>query len=211
MPQAERGIGVKRLLAALCLTAIAGCTDVEVPQLLKPAEVVTSVSLSDGDLIVTGPSGFCVDPSLTDTEARFVVLGGCDVLSRGRAIGPGNRAVLTVSVSEDRTADVTKASQMRRVLGQVDILDEINAEGVQAFQLAAGGTRFLPKGDQIHWQAVTTVNGYLIVMTALSQDSGVATKKAGGNLLLNLAQRIRLNSPDRILPKPARLRPANLT
>lgn len=201
---------MKRLLAGICLATIAGCTDVEVPSVLKGPEVVQSIALSGGDLIVAGPSGFCVDPSLSNAEARFVVLGGCDVLSRGRAIGPGAKAVLTVSVSEDRSAEVTHASHMRAVLGDVAVTDQIDAEGVQAFKLASGGDHYLPNGDPVHWQGVTTVNGYLVVMTALSEQGGVATRRAGGNLLLNLAQRIRLNTPERILPKPAKLRPANL-
>lgn len=207
----ERDTGLKRLLAVICLAAVTGCTDVEVPQVLRGPEVVHSVALSGGDIIVAGPSGFCVDSSLSNTDARFVVLGGCDVLSRGRAVGPGTKAVLTVSVSEDRSADVTRLSHLRGVLGDSLVLDQIDAEGVQAIQLASGGQRYLPKGDAQHWQAVTTVNGYLIVMTAVSEQGGVATKRAGGNLLLNLAQRIRLNTTDRILPKPAKLRPANLT
>ena len=207
---AGRDTGLKRLIGTIFLAALAGCSGVSMPQMMRPSDVVPSFSLSAGDLIITGPDGFCVDPSLSDAEARFVVLGGCDVLSRGREIGPGARAVLTVSASEDRSVDVTSAAQMRNVLGDVLVLDQIDAEGVQAFQLASGGERYLPKGDPVHWQAVTTVNGYLVVMTALSPKDGVATQKAGGNLLLNLAQRIRLNSPSRLLPKPPRPRPSNL-
>ena len=200
---------LKRLLALIGLIGLMGCTEVDIP-ILQPADVVSSAALLDGDLIVSGPSGFCIDQSLSDTAQRFVVLGGCDVLSRGRAVGPGVKAVLTVSVSEDRSADIAKQSHLMRALGNPATLDTMSAEGAYLVQIANGGDRYLPDGDPVYWQGVTTVNGYLVMMSALSEPDGVATKRAGGNLLLNLAQRIRLSSPDRILPKPPKLRPAGL-
>ncbi len=200
---------LKRLFAILCLTGLVGCTEVDIP-ILQPTDVVSSAAILGGDLVVAGPSGFCIDQNLSDTAQRFVVLGGCDVLSRGRAIGPGVKAVLTVSVSADRSADVAKQSHLKRALGNPAALDTMSAEGAYLIQIAGGGDRYLPDGDPVYWQGITTVNGYLVMMTALSEPGGVATKRAGGNLLLNLAQRIRLGSPDRILPKPPKLRPSGL-
>ena len=175
-----------------------------------PTPTVGSVSLVGGDLVVAGPAGYCVDPELSDVENRFVVLGGCDVLSNGGSVGPVHRAVLLVSISPDRAAHFAESHHLAAALGMPSGASARSKDGVQLVQLPTGGQDILEGGDSQYWRGVTTVNGYLVMMTAISQNKGAATRKSGGDLLLNLAERIKDKSPERILPKAPKLRPENL-
>lgn len=210
IPQRSKKKTLKRVVLAFCLAFLAACTEGDFSG-VGPSPTVGSISLLGGDLIVAGPSGYCVDPDLSHQEDRFVVLGGCDVLSNGGSVGPSARAVLMVSVSPDRSADSASIRQLIAATGSFDANNQRSNDGVHLVQLKSGGSDYLSGGDEAYWRGVTTVNGYLVIMTAISQNNGAATRKSGGDVLLALAKRIREKSPDRILPKPPKLRPDNLT
>lgn len=61
------------------------------------------IAVTSDRIVVTGPRGFCVDPSSTEESAdtAFVLLGNCAVISNRRnEAQPELQAVLTASVSE---------------------------------------------------------------------------------------------------------------
>ncbi|MCV2867849.1 cation transport ATPase [Defluviimonas sp. WL0002] len=57
------------------------------------------VAVSDGSVVISGPSGYCVDSrSLRDgQDSAFVLLGTCAALN-GTGRGPRSRAILTATV-----------------------------------------------------------------------------------------------------------------
>jgi len=64
---------------------------------------VRQVAVTQGQVLVTGPEGFCIDTESTrDSGATaFVLLGNCAVITNRRSAGqPAVPAVLTASISE---------------------------------------------------------------------------------------------------------------
>lgn len=188
----------------MLLTACSGTDFVGV----GPAdEALRAVKVRNGDVTIAAPSGFCIETGLSKPQDGFVVLGGCDVITRGSAFGPVNNAIIVVSVSEARADGEASASHLASLLGNKGVLATKSIEDVSLVQLASGGELYVPGGDPKHWQGVVTVNGYLVLISVYSEVGGTATKQSGGDLIVTLAQVIRLNSPFRMLPKPPKLRP----
>lgn len=165
------------------------------------------MTLRGGDITIAAPAGYCMDMANSDLDRGFVLMGGCDVLSRGKAFGPVNSAVIVVSVSGDRVDALVGTQALAASYSPTDVLSTRTSEGVSLIQLANGGQDHVPNGEPRNWQGVATVNGYLVLMSVYSEQGGTAARNSGGNLILTLAQNIRLNSPFRMLPKPPRLRP----
>ena len=195
------------LVAGLAL--LAGCTMQDFTPTPK-GDVTRSVSLWQGDLIVAGPSGYCIESDLTNVETGFVVLAGCDVLTRGGSVGPVKNAVLIVSVSDDRFRDAISIESVRDTVGETPVVDTMSSEGVSLVQLGSGGETMLSNGDPKYWRGAAKVNGYLVVMTAVSRKDGAAANRDGARLLVNLVHRMVLHSPDRPVPMVPPLRPDGL-
>ncbi|NKX44944.1 hypothetical protein [Roseicyclus persicicus] len=67
------------------------------------AEAPTEVAVTTDAIVVTGPDGYCIDPTATrDTGATgFVLLGNCAAIANSRrVIQPATPAVLTAAISE---------------------------------------------------------------------------------------------------------------
>ena len=87
-----------RSLATVTFLALAGCE-------LLPFTPTSSASLA-GDVIVTGPAGYCVDPSASSPANGFAVLAPCITLG-GDQPAPEIVGVVTVQVGPEGTAAVT--------------------------------------------------------------------------------------------------------
>ncbi|PWK61503.1 hypothetical protein [Roseicyclus mahoneyensis] len=95
---------IKRQAArvAACLffcLALAGCGGVLGAVAPAPAEIAVTSDL----IVVTGPEGYCVDPTATrnSDDTGFVLLGNCAAIANsGGAAQPAVPAVLTAAVSE---------------------------------------------------------------------------------------------------------------
>ena len=198
---------MKRLIAFLAVALISGCTGADFVSLGPTSDAVQTVAVRNGDVTIAAPSGFCIDTSISKIDSGFIVLGGCDVLTKGKMFGPINNAILVVSVSQNRADALAGTKRLASMAGDDGVLDSKYAEGVSLVHLSSGGDEYIPGGEPKYWQGVATVNGYLVLMSAYSEPGGTASKASGGNLILNLAQTIRLNSPFRMLPKPPKMRP----
>lgn len=192
----------------MAVALISGCTTADFVSLGPTSDAVQSVAVRNGDVTIAAPSGFCVDTSVSKIESGFVVFGGCDVLTKGKMYGPINNAILVVSVSESRADALAGTKRLASLAGEDGVLATDYDEGVSLVHLASGGDDYIPGGEPRYWQGVATVNGYFVLMSAYSEPGGTASKASGGNLILNLAQMIRLNSPHRMLPKPPKMRPS---
>lgn len=85
------------LAACLFLSACSGGLG-----LWRPAEAPASVSVTADRIVVTGPEGFCVDPTATrDTgDTGFALLGNCAAIANSRRAGePQSPALLTAAIS----------------------------------------------------------------------------------------------------------------
>jgi hypothetical protein len=90
---------LRAALAAACLFLSACGGGVG---LWRPAEAPASVSVTADRIVVTGPEGFCVDPTATrDTgDTGFALLGNCAAIANSRrALQPQSPALLTAAIS----------------------------------------------------------------------------------------------------------------
>ena len=197
---------MKRLAAVIGLALLTGGNGADFVSLGPSSDAIRSITVRDGGVTVAAPSGFCIDESMTNSSDGFVVLGGCDVITRGKVFGPVNNAIIVVSVSEERADALAGTSRLAAMVGGNPLVSKYE-EGVSLVQLETGGDEFIPGGDPKHWHGVATINGYLVLMSVYSEPGGTASRTSGGDLILALAQNIRLNSPHRMLPKPPKLRP----
>ncbi len=186
---------------------LTACTAEDFVSLGAPDDVARSVVVRDGGVTIAAPSGFCIDNGMSKSAEGFVVLGGCDVITRGKAFGPVNNAIIVVSVSQDRADALAGTKRLAAMVGGNPLVTKYE-EGVSLIQLETGGDVYIPNGEPKHWHGIATVNGYLVLMSVYSPEGGTASRMSGGDLILNLAQNIRLNSPFRMLPKPPKLRPS---
>lgn len=90
-------------LVAACLV-LAGCSSgwPLTPSIDAPS-APSHVTVTSDEIVVTGPQGFCVDPTATRDEdgTGFVLLGNCAAIANSRrALQPTIPAVLTATISE---------------------------------------------------------------------------------------------------------------
>jgi hypothetical protein len=135
-------------LAAACVL-LAGCGGGL--GLSRPAEAPAQVAVTADQIVVTGPEGFCVDPTATrDTgDTGFVLLGNCAAIANSRrAIQPQSPAVLTAAISETssggRLADSLPDLDtfFRGPEGLALLSREGNPDSVQILETATVGDAF---------------------------------------------------------------------
>jgi len=66
-----------------------------------PGPALSNIVVQDGAITITGPKGYCLDPTATQERADgvFVMLGDCTRLFRQSRVAPEHPAVLTALVS----------------------------------------------------------------------------------------------------------------
>ena len=198
---------LKRIAAVCAALLLAACEPGDFVSVGPSSDVANSVQVRNGGVTIAAPSGFCIDDGMSKPAEGFVVLGGCVVITRGKAFGPVNNAIIVVSVSEDRADALAGTKRLASMVGGNALVTKYE-EGVSLVQLETGGDAYIPNGEPKHWHGIATVNGYFVLMSVYSEVGGTASRKSGGDLILSLAQNIRLNSPFRMLPKPPKLRPS---
>lgn len=171
-------------------------------------DVLRKVALYDGDVVVRGPSGYCIDRKTMRRDRRggFVLLASCEALSgvRGQGVEP---VVMTISVLPD-TQGVSRpsAADIAALMAPAKVLEAHEAKDVTLVHFATGGEGILPDGDARHWRGGMVLNGHLIGLALYSGKGGPMAGKDGRGLLTDLARTIRRSSPARPAP-PAEAAP----
>ncbi len=163
----------------------------------KAAEAPRGVAFFGGDVVVTGPSGYCVDPGSVQQrrDAAFALLASCSHLGRtaGDTVPP---AVITVSVlARDAAATAPTASRLAAPWANAGVVQKIDAEGISLIQLKRGGDTLLPGGDPRHWRGAMVTNGHMIGLAAYGNAGSRA--QTGRDLLITTSRAMRDASPRR--------------
>lgn len=118
----------------------------------RAADAPTDVSVTSDRIVVTGPAGFCVDPTATrDTgDTGFVLLGNCAAIANSRrAAQPQSPALLTAAISapsgDGRLADsLPELDAFFRSPEGLSLLSRAGEPGsVQVLETATVGDAFL--------------------------------------------------------------------
>lgn len=202
-------------LGAACL-ALAACDAAGFQGLragLSPAP--SQVAVTSDRIVVTGPRGFCVDPTATrDTaETGFVVLGNCAAIANSRrAAQPATPAVLTATISE-RAGD-------RRLADSLDQLDSFfrsdegkallsrsrNPDRVRILETDSTGDVFLLHAtdrstdrstgaiadvQQTYWRAYLDVGPRIATLSVLALQDRSLTRDESLSLLRRFVQSVQ--------------------
>lgn len=208
---------------AIGLTGLSGCTDGSFPGglslreapaqrgflagLLTPGSTVKEadqsralarVRLARGDVVVTAPDGYCIDPTNLGNTARssFALIASCQVLNEstaGRAVVP---LVMTVTVGPRGADTLPGAADLAHSL-QTDLLDSNQASDHVLAHLATGGDARMAGGDPRHWRGALQVNGHLVGLALYAPRGSDAAGSGGGPILLDLVTSISDDSPAR--------------
>lgn len=162
------------------------------------AAVLPQVTLFGGDVVVTGPRGYCIDkPSLRrgGGGAAFVLIASCESLTGqpGTVVEP---AVMTVSVVPD-SQGVTppSAADIAAPVAGARILHSDDGDTLSLVHFAEGGDTLLPGGDPRHWRGAMLINGHVVGLAVYGPAGGAASGDFGRTLIEALADTLRRLSP----------------
>ena len=175
------------------------------------APAPTQVTVTADRIVITGPEGFCVDPTSTrdSSDTSFVLLGNCAAISNSRrARQPTTPAVLTATVSATSTD-----GRLSDSLGQLDgffrsdegltllsrsgdparvtILDTALDGGV--FLLHANDTSEDAIGgvQSEYWRAYLDVGPRIATLSVLSLEERNLTREESLSLLLSFVRLVQ--------------------
>ncbi len=163
-----------------------------------------SVPFFRGDVIVTGPPGYCVDPKSIQRKSAsgFALMASCAHLSEA----PGGyvpAAVITASVlPRAARAQMPTAARLAGPWQNIGVAQQIDGDGIAMIQVESGGDSVLPAGDPRHWRGAMLINGHLIGLAVYGDAGANVAGAAGRTLLMDTAKAI-LGANAQLPQKPA--------
>nr|WP_252734585.1 hypothetical protein [Octadecabacter sp. B2R22] len=175
------------------------------------AEGIRTLSLLQGDVLVRGPEGYCVDQAASNARQGFAVMAGCALMSQDAAIMPSLDGLITVQVGAAETSSVggneeafaafLKTDAGRGLLaadndiasvGEITTIADDGAV-LARFEDASGPTFQGTTGPQ--WRGFLDVKGRLVTITVLSFERNALSRGEGERLLgATLAEFVEVNT-----------------
>ena len=198
----------RTLMFGACLGALSGCLGEDSGALSflssgkdenVARDVLRTVELYEGEIVVRGPEGYCIDRKTMRRQSTggFVLLASCESLSgvRGAEVEP---VVMTVSVLPDTGGlPRPKPADVARSLRGAEVLTTHEVGEVAMVQFATGGEGILKQGDARHWRGAMTLNGHLLGFALYARKGSKLAGDEGRNMLSELASTIRRETPPR--------------
>jgi len=197
-----------RLLLALVLTlplaaCVGGAGLTGITEDEKSENAPRRAAFFGGDVIVTGPDGYCVDPGSVQRggDAGFALIASCAHLGNAPA-SDVRPAVVTVSVlARDGRAQRPSAARLAAPWANAGVIRQVDRDNVSLIQLERGGDTSLPGGAPRHWRGAMVINGHVIGLAAYGEPGSGVAEKAGQDILVAVAAAMMAASPRR--PAPA--------
>lgn len=179
------------------------------------ASVVKQVTVTTDQVVVTGPSGFCVDPtsSRTTDTLPFVMLGSCSAIARNSdEPEPAHKALLTASIgapasgytllqsSEQILTEFFDSDEGRRTLSRsgdpesVQVLDSYVREGIYFLNTKDSSKGTIPEVSQEEWRAYLDVSGRLVSLAVLGFSDAPWGTEDGRRLIKEFSTLIKQKS-----------------
>lgn len=158
-----------------------------------------AIIVAGGEVTVAGPSGYCIDRSVSrdGAEGAFVLLGTCAAISRSRAVAqPARPAVLTASVLPGAPLSAPMAESFeglaaffRSAPGRAALSRSGKSETVTVDEATtAGEVLYLrlrdvsaaegPAVEPEYWRAILALKGRIVTLSALSlQDRPLSAEE----------------------------------
>lgn len=185
-----------RTLLAVAVLMTAGCDGAVTSVADGDAKPLAKVNLAGGDVVVSGPEGYCIDPETRRTGAArgFAALASCRILTGGEA-GPWVEPVLMTVTAGPRgeTGALPDPEDLAALIG-APLLGSETREGLVLAHLAEGGAEMLAGGDPRHWRGVFLQGGRMVVLALYAPEDSPMTGAEGARLLHRLKARIAAQS-----------------
>lgn len=162
------------------------------------AEPLGRAKLAGGQVIVAGPTGYCVDPSSLDARPSggFALIGACSAL--GSTEPWQEPVVMTVQVQRRPSRQAPPDAQaLAEAVAPLRVISQEDGEGISLVQLAEGGDAALPGSDPRHWRGTMMINDHTVALSLYAPEGSGAAGRDGRTLLIAFAEAILEASPVR--------------
>ncbi|WP_146346265.1 hypothetical protein [Falsiphaeobacter marinintestinus] len=197
----------KPLLVALGLLLLTGCDDA--PALLKAQDSpqqMTLVDLAGGDVLLSAPRGYCIDPSSVrrSTNAGFALLARCDALGVKGFFAAQELALITVTTApQDTGATAPTLDDLIASASPSKIIESKHADGLPLIRLAT--EQSVTDGlSPEHWRSAFALNGQLVGLALYAPETSPALGSDGARILAELANLTRRASATARPTQPAK-------
>ncbi|AKO98404.1 hypothetical protein MALG_03260 [Marinovum algicola DG 898] len=165
----------------------------------QPAAPQSRAALARGDVQLTAPRGWCIEPESLQARGQqgFALLVGCHALGATETGGAVPSGVLTVAVSARRApgeADAVEALRQAVESGAVRSEDRVDDVALMRLRPRVSSDPS-QLGDPV-WRAVFVHEQRAISLAAYGPEGGQIAGGAGAALLLAIAKGIRGNRPE---------------
>ncbi|MDA0221899.1 MAG: hypothetical protein O3A08_02830 [Proteobacteria bacterium] len=206
---------IKPILGLIIVTSLAACGSKNFPSPAKPQG--TTITVGGKSLVIAGPSGFCMDRSVSQIRAdtAFVLLGNCAVVApQNRGPQPKVKALLTATIAENLQGPVTEtATDMdsffrseagRTALsrasdpGTVRVLDSFESGGTYFLRSTDSSPGIVPDAAADNWRGYFDVDGQLISVSVIGFNSDPITPEASLDTARAFARAIQISNGNTI-------------
>lgn len=175
------------------------------------------VTVDGRAVVVTGPSGYCVDRSASreGPEGAFILLGSCAALGGGRAMPKEAPAVLVAMVAPGDSGDglgpdgyADLATFFTSEPGRAALSRAGTADSVQVHEVLSVGDvlylriedRAAAEGQELdpeYWRAILPLRGRMVTLSALSQSGRPLPEGGARSILDAFVARMKAANPAR--------------
>lgn len=202
------------LLALMLLGACANGTDGGGFHLAMPKPAPKQIAISGKDVIIAGPKGFCIDPTITKNDGSdvFILLGSCAAIAAS-SLKPRPKipAILTATVSQKtQSAPIAesiktltrffKSDAGRAALSRdgradtVSVMETLNEDGVFYIHARDTSTGTMAGAGDEYWRALFDVNGRIVSASVFGLKSQPFSAKEGYDTLQAFTNQIKRKS-----------------
>lgn len=157
---------------------------------------LAKVTLAGGDVIVSGPDGYCIDPETRSTGAQrgFAVIASCRILSGGKT-GPNvSPMMLTVTVGPKGDAQDLPTPEALAEVSEAKLLDwKISGDRVFA-HLQSGGSVMFDGADTRYWRGAFLQGDRLVGLALYAPRGSDLSGKGGATMLARVKDGIARQS-----------------
>ena len=172
--------------------------------------------VSDGQVTIAGPEGFCIDPTATRTEhgSSFVLLGSCAAISTSprkpkpkvpailTATVSGNGNAVPISASMETLAGFFKSDAGRAALSRsgkpesVTVIEALGKEDVFYIHARDKDADAQTGADGEYWRALFDVKGRIVSASVFGLREHPISSDDSFRTLQDFTQRIRSENQD---------------
>ncbi|PWE33459.1 hypothetical protein DDZ14_04480 [Maritimibacter sp. 55A14] len=201
---------MRPVLAGAILLGLAGC-------LPGNAVETTTLNVADRNVVVTGPPGFCIDPSATRAgrESAFVLLGNCAAIAGVPGIRqPELRALLAATIAPGGAPGVVSealpelsaffrspagraALSRSRRAETVSIVESFSRDGVLYIHARDRSEALAPGMTDDYWRAYFELDGRIVSASVLGFRAAPPGKEHSLATLRAFESRMRARNPVR--------------